>query len=409
MRKNAEKKVELMNYKSYTAMNQYEFYEKAAQAMKNVIEGYKDNYMNIMSSLLDELSDEFGYVDAGMNLKTARNRTKHLMSMRLAAISDYAEVGRKEFAMNFVLDAFNGKVDSILSRAKESNYGRLEQEMRDAYILINVNGKGFRNSRITEEFLESRLDELKWACIVHGLKVRQQEEQKAIREQIRDEQKAKREYDRALKQARKEEELIEKALNKARAELELATQEQKNTLEQKIAELELKLSETEGYIKRTQSMAEQTKQGNVYIISNIGSFGENIYKIGLTRRLNPLERINELGDASVPFRFDCHAIIPNEDAPALEYALHQKFLKNQVNKVNRRKEFFKITLSDIRKVVEEMNIDVKWTMVADAFEHRESMEIDRKLVEDSNFNKQWIENQKRYQPEIIFDEDEEIQ
>ena len=92
MRKNAEKKVELMNYKSYTAMNQYEFYEKAAQAMKNVIEGYKDNYMNIMSSQLDELSDEFGYVDAGMNLKTARNRTKHLMSMRLAAISDYAEV-----------------------------------------------------------------------------------------------------------------------------------------------------------------------------------------------------------------------------------------------------------------------------------------------------------------------------
>lgn len=409
MRMKAEKDAERLNNKLFKATNDYEFYEKAAQAMKNVIEGYGDRYMNVMSGLLDELADDFGFDQAGSNLKIARERTKKLIEMRMAATSDYAEVGRKEFAMNFVLDAFNGKIDTILTKAKQSNYEQLRQEIKDSYILVNVNGKGFRNSRITKDYLDSRLDELKWLCVVHGLKVRQQEEQRAIREQIRDEQKAKREYERAIKQAKKEEEMLEKALSKARKELEIASIEERNRLEQKIAELQTKLQETDGYIKRTLSLAEQTKQGNVYIISNVGSFGENVFKIGLTRRLNPMERINELGDASVPFRFDCHAIIPNENAPALEYALHQKFLKNQVNKVNRRKEFFKINLSEIRNTIEKMNLNVKWTMIAEATEFKESQEIDKRLEQDDAFRKQWTENQLKIQSEVLFDEDEEMQ
>ena len=93
------------------------------------------------------------------------------------------------------------------------------------------------------------------------------------------------------------------------------------------------------------------KAGYVYIISNIGSFGENVYKIGMTRRLEPMERIKELGGASVPFTFDVHAMVFTEDAPKLESKLHEIFRDKEVNKVNHRKEFFKVDLSEIERVI----------------------------------------------------------
>ena len=119
-------------------------------------------------------------------------------------------------------------------------------------------------------------------------------------------------------------------------------------------------------------MAQQTKRGHVYIISNIGAFGDNVYKIGMTRRLEPKDRVTELGDASVPFSFDIHAMIYSIDAPTLEKTLHKKFINNQVNKVNPRKEFFDVTLSDIRNIIDEMGIEAHWTMTAEAKEYYES-------------------------------------
>lgn len=406
LRQKAVTEAKLIAAEAYQAKDQYDYYEKAAQAMKNIIEGYGDAYMNHMSSMLDDWSDEFAYDKAAASLRGARERTKLMIKIRQAAVSDYVEVGRKEFASNFVLDAFNGKFESIIARLKPGKYNTLVQEIKDAYILVNVNGKGFRNTRITNEYLDSRLDELKWANAVQELKIRQQEEQRAIREQIRDGQKAKREIERALKQARKEEEKVEKALAQARREFELAATDQKAKYLTKIQELEDKLSETEGYIRRTQSLAEQTKQGHVYIISNIGSFGENVYKIGLTRRLNYMERVNELGDASVPFRFDIHAAIWSEDAPALEYALHKKFLNYQINKVNRRKEFFRVNIADIQSIVSEMNLAVAWTLKADAADYYESIRIDKQIASDPDFRKKWTDEQLKNQFENAFDEDE---
>ena len=114
----------------------------------------------------------------------------------------------------------------------------------------------------------------------------------------------------------------------------------------------------------------------MYVISNIGSFGEDIYKIGMTRRLEPLDRVKELGDASVPFEFDVHAMIFSEDAPKLENILHTTFRDKQVNKVNSRKEFFHISLSEIEKVVKENhNATVEFTMVAKAEQYRESLRL----------------------------------
>lgn len=121
--------------------------------------------------------------------------------------------------------------------------------------------------------------------------------------------------------------------------------------------------------------------GYVYVISNIGSFGENIYKIGMTRRLNPQERVDELGNASVPFNFDVHAMIFSKDAPALENALHHAFDDRKVNMVNKRREFFNVSLDEIEKVVKE-NFDgsVEFEKTALAEQYRESLKIKKELA-----------------------------
>lgn len=123
-------------------------------------------------------------------------------------------------------------------------------------------------------------------------------------------------------------------------------------------------------------MAQQTKKGHVYVISNLGSFGENVYKIGLTRRLDPAERVRELGDASVPFSFDIHAMIASDDAPALENQLHKEFAHRRVNAVNLRKEFFRVSLDDIRKKVEAVTgkeSDFVMTILAEEYYQTQRM------------------------------------
>ena len=133
------------------------------------------------------------------------------------------------------------------------------------------------------------------------------------------------------------------------------------------------------------SMAQQTKAGHVYVISNIGSFGENIYKIGMTRRLEPLDRVKELGDASVPFTFDVHALIYSDNAPELENKLHKEFDRQKVNLVNNRREFFNVSLNEIEKIVHENNDEIEFTKIAEAKEYRESQRI------RATFNNETIE------------------
>ena len=127
--------------------------------------------------------------------------------------------------------------------------------------------------------------------------------------------------------------------------------------------------------ERAISRAQITKSGHVYIISNIGSFGENIFKIGMTRRLEPLDRVKELGSASVPFPFDVHAIAYSDNAPELENKLHKQFETNRINLVNNRKEFFSISLDDIEGWSKNENIDLRLTKIAEARDYRESLAI----------------------------------
>ena len=206
-------------------------------------------------------------------------------------------------------DAFNGKVDTILADVRHDNLGTLEQKIRDAFLLVNQSGRAFRNARALPEYLEARLEELRWAVVAQELKLKEREQQRLIKERIREEERAQREFEKARKDAEKEEEMLRRAMEKARQDIEKSSDAERAKYEAKLLELSARLQSAEEKNQRALSMAQQTKSGHVYIISNLGSFGEHVYKIGMTRRLEPLDRVRELGDASVPFEFDVHAMI----------------------------------------------------------------------------------------------------
>jgi DNA repair exonuclease SbcCD ATPase subunit len=343
--------------------------------------------------LLDDLAEDFGFTEAGANLKAAREQTRHMVRDGHAGTCEYVEVNRRETAIAFVVDAFNGKVDSILSRTKSDNVGKLQQEIRDAFTLVNRLGSAFRDARITAPYLQARLDESRWAAVALELKNKEKEEQRHLKEQLREEEKARREYERAIRDAEREEEALRKAMAKVQREVEQASEAQRAKYEAQLAELGVKLKEAEEKNQRAISMAQQTKRGHVYVISNLGSFGEDVFKIGLTRRLEPLDRVRELGDASVPFEFDVHALIKSDDAPALEHALHRHFMVSQMNKVNPRKEFFRVKLSAIREEIEKLGVQASWTMKAAAAHYRESLAIDKAIKENPASFTAWTNKQ----------------
>ncbi len=403
----AEEKAKEVAGDAYEALRRADELSATAKAMKNIIEGYGDQYLVPASSLLDDLADEFGFTEAGEELRKARENSRRMCTLGQAADCDYAEPKRRDTAIRFVVDAFNGKVDSILSKTRHNNVGTLRQQILDAFTIVNSEGAAFRNARIKQEYLDARLEELKWGVIVQELREKQKEEQRRIKEQMREEAKARKEFERAMKEAAKEEDALRKAMEKAQAEIARATDEQRAEYESRLAELGAKLAEAEEKNQRALSMAQQTRRGNVYVISNVGSFGENVYKIGMTRRLEPMDRVRELGDASVPFDFDVHAMIMHDDAPGLEYELHRQFLRNQVNKINPRKEFFRTDIAGIKRVVDEMGIKTHWTLTAEAQQYRETLALEREMEADVEKEREWLESQRKFEVREMVQADEE--
>lgn len=197
-----------------------------------------------------------------------------------------------------------------------------------------------------------------------------------LRAQLREEAKLQKEIEEARKKIQKEQKHYQNALDSINKQLLTATDEQKADLEQKKAEIEAQLGEIDKNIKDIDYRESNAKAGYVYIISNIGAFGENIYKIGMTRRLDPQERIDELSDASVPFNFDVHAMIFSDNAPALESALHKAFEDKKLNVVNQRREFFNVTLDEIKAVVmKNFDKSVEFIDVPEAEQYRTSLKI----------------------------------
>lgn len=198
-------------------------------------------------------------------------------------------------------------------------------------------------------------------------------EEEERRRRLREEEKALRELKKEAERAEKDAAKAQAAIEKNEAALSKAkTSKQIEKLKAQIEELKVALQRAEERRERAISMAQQTRCGYVYVISNIGSFGEGIYKIGMTRRIDPMMRVRELGDASVPFPFDVHAMIYTEDAPGLESHLHKVFDLYKLNTLNWRKEYFRVPLDEIRKEVEKCGIQCQWLDTPPAEQYRES-------------------------------------
>ena len=277
-----------------------------------------------------------------------------------------------------MLRAFNGECDVLTAKVKWNNVNQMKERMQKIFDAINKLGEGFK-VHLNNEYFDLKRKEL---ILEHEYQTKRQQEKEAMRaiqEELREEEKAKREFEQAQREAQKEETNYQKALDKARKEMELATGEKHDRLHAQIEKLEQELREAQEKKERALSMAQQTKRGHVYVISNIGSFGENVYKIGMTRRLEPEDRVKELGDASVPFQFDIHAMIYSDEAPTLEYELHKAFTDRKVNMLNYRKEFFNVTLEEIEQKIKDIGLDAEFSKIPEAMEYRETLAILEKL------------------------------
>jgi hypothetical protein len=276
--------------------------------------------------------------------------------------------------IRLMLLAFNGEADAIIENVTWKNHQNNQDKLKRLYDNLNKLGKP-NACRVTDEYLKVRLEQLGLMFMHREAIAKEREEQREIREQMKEEEKARRDLERAQVEAEKDTERYAKALEKARQDVENAHGERQQHLLAEIARLQQAFTQAETQKQRAIAQAQLTRSGYVYVISNVGAFGENVYKIGMTRRLDPQDRVDELGDASVPFPFDVHAMIYTNDAPTLENALHRAFANSRVNLVNLKKEFFRVRLEDIEKVAKNHNAQIAFTLVAKADQYRQSESI----------------------------------
>jgi hypothetical protein len=323
-----------------------------------------------------ETSDEFKQeLDRIYDAKKAMIREGTAASCVIEWTVNNSKVeGRKMTKQNIkvILRAFNGEVDAAVAKVAWNNVTKMEERVRKSFEAINATGTANRIS-ISTSYLEICLSEVRATYEYERKKYEEKEEQRRIREQMRDEERAVREAERAEQEAASEETRYEKALARARTDLEKAHGEQLDAANEKVADLERKLAEAHEKMQRAKSLAEQTRSGHVYVLSNVGSFGDRTFKIGMTRRLDPMDRVAELGDASVPFPFDVHAMMFSEDAPGLENAFHKAFADQRVNLINLRKEYFKVSLEEIETFAQSQSVSVQFTKLAEAREYRETL------------------------------------
>lgn len=270
--------------------------------------------------------------------------------------------------VRLTLRAFNNECEAAIANVRWNNANAMEKRLLNAQQQIdNLNASN--SIFITTEYLKIRLKEL-YLTHEYREKLKSEREERAEMARFaREEQKLIRDMERA----EEEEDRYKRLLAKAQTEAERAVGPQMESYNEKIRMLERDLADAHARVERAQAMAEKTRSGYVYIISNVGSFGEEVVKIGLTRRLDPSDRVRELGDASVPFIFDTHAIIYSDDAPTLERSLHNEFEKTRINTQNFRKEFFRASIEDVEAAVKRLAPDAPFFKDVEAQEYRETL------------------------------------
>lgn len=319
-----------------------------------------------------ENSDEYKYF-----LDKVRKKQKELVKEERATIQSFTYFEESEISNNKKLNkqlakiairSFNNDCDSIIGKVKFNNVEASELKIRAAFYQINKLNR-YSTFELSQEYLSLKLEELFLAYEFAQKKQEEREEQKRINELIREERRVQEELEKELEKLKKEERHLENVIRNSSKLSEV----QIITFNERLDQIKRQREDVDYRVKNI-------KAGYVYVISNIGSFGENVYKIGMTRRLDPMDRVRELGGASVPFRYDVHAIIFSEDAPQLEASLHRTFSHRRVNKVNERKEFFNVSLAQIKKVVtKNCNAVIEFTMLTEAKEYRETKAIEERM------------------------------
>lgn len=373
-----------------------------AQELANLISNKTDELaqlgldIKLKKEQLFDIEDELTYQEFGLykprydcmnsseyadRIKACRKRQKDMIKSKTALTysNNWTLDGssKKGQAMNndnmkMVLRAFNNECDSIIEKVKFNNLDKIQTQIEKAASAIDKLNQRNKIS-ITTTYISLKIQELK---LVYEYRKKKQEEKELLREQRaeeREQAKLQKEIEEQRKEVIKEQKHYQTAKEKYVKELESCSEERKDELLEKIKSIDEHLNEIDTNLKNIDYREANKRAGYVYIISNIGSFGENVYKIGMTRRLDPQDRVDELGDASVPFTFDVHAMIFSDDAPTLENNLHKEFDDRKVNMINGRKEFFNVTLDEIKQAVKKYNeniIEIKDIPVAE--QYRES-------------------------------------
>ena len=314
-------------------------------------------------------------------LEGVRQQQKQMIRDKTAAVcsTEWTVEGSKvkgrqmtQRQLKLQLRAFNGECDAAISKVKYNNVLAIEERLKRTFEAINKLGEP-NHCTLTLNYLDLKLQELYLAHEYQEQKQEEKEEQRRIREQMREEERARKEIEKARADAERDETRYQEALAKARADMRSVSEAKQAKLQEKIAALEARIEEAHANKERAISRAQLTKSGHVYVISNIGSFGTDVFKIGMTRRLEPLDRVKELGDASVPFPFDIHAMIYSDNAPEMEGTLHRHFEKHRVNLVNHRKEFFHIAAVELEAIVKQQGGSIEFTLIAEAEEYHKTM------------------------------------
>lgn len=334
--------------------------------MKDLRKAYRDNEKQI-NTLLNQYSARY---------TTKANKT----------IYDLMVIALRAELQNILYNLKYEKLDKSVEAVKE---------VSKKYLKLTCEGNQSIAGTITKfigeiEYLFINAVKIEYNYYVKKEQARQ--EQLAIKEQMRQEAEERKALVAEKAKIEKEEEKYNNELSRIKEQLMAASDAEAQTLKQRILELQEQLSNV--VVKKDKIMNLQNgKAGNVYIISNLGSFGENIFKIGMTRRQDPQDRINELGNASVPFKFDVHSLIFSSDAVDLEGKLHKKLNNKRVNKVNMRKEFFNVSIDELEKIVNDIDPTAEFNRTMIAEEYHQSLSSDNGYTTD-------------YVPE--FDEEEEL-
>lgn len=361
---------------------------KSIEEIKQKLETYENEHELIAVGLYPLILSPDTPDKLKHQLEEKRHQLADMVKQKVAAvcstkwtINGSASAGARatRHYIRIMLRTFNADADACLDLVRWNNLDKCIKRIKSSFEYVNELGSS-HETEIQEPYMNLRIEQLRLMHQYREAVHQKKEMMRAARQAAREEHRAQLEIEKARAEAEKEEGLYSKALDKAKADLGLLDGEERDRMLQRIAELETSLQKASDLKQRAISMAQITKAGFVYIVSNIGSFGPDVLKIGMTRRIDPTDRIRELGGASVPFPFDIHAMIYSENAPALENQFHRQFARERINLANGRKEFFRVPLESVIKFAETLELKAEFSSEIEAKDFRMSRELRESII-----------------------------